>query len=537
MEKIKKYKYPIIIAIVQWIITTVLQVDRLFFKNDTITDVDLYISIKILYLLFLVICWCFGFNVYRKYKEQNKLYVRGCHVFFAYLAIIIVNLLILWPGTWAWDDLTVIQEALVNYEWYPWQHILTSVIQMVFLQILPCPGGIILIQNVIISVCVAFCIVKLEMTFDINIIKNKYIDLLVKIIPFILPPVLMYQFSGYRVGLYIYLELVAICMILCGFKEKNEWSYPYLITFAILCSVIATWRTEAFLYVPMVCILIWFMKKALTKKKRLVVFLLIVVGFFGLRNVQNNALNNNNNYKLMSTLRPLVELIRETDSVKDEECLTAINKVIDIDVVYANPSVNGEEMYWNFPLVRNGYSEEDYKGFLQAFLKLALKYPGTIIKERVITFVHAVGIFGKDKMVTNVDAAARLFWETNQDQKAQAFQNADWIANKPIFPKLRENLIYFLGQRTASGGELPSYRLIWNAIIPIVALTVVWLYWLLKRQWMLVAAGIPVLAKIPIIILTEPAEWFMYFLSTYLLGYVLIVYGLQYVFIRRKRKI
>lgn len=73
------------------------------------------------------------------YKSSKKIR-RGVYIFIEYLIIIGLLLIIIWPGTWSWDDLDVAVQYK-NYVGYGWHHILTELLQMTFLQLLPIFGG------------------------------------------------------------------------------------------------------------------------------------------------------------------------------------------------------------------------------------------------------------------------------------------------------------------------------------------------------------------------------------------------------------
>lgn len=526
MEKFMNlYKVPLSVAGIQWYVTTIFQVDRFFFQYDAGLDTYLYRAVKIFYLFFLMAAWCFGFHTVRKYRENHQAYKRGVHVFTICLILLLILLLILWPGTWSWDDLGLIQEKLVYYQWDPWQHILTSIFQMILFQILPFPGGMVLIQNVMIAVCVAFCVVKLENSFDIYFLKYEWLDLLIKFIPFFLPPVLMYQFSGYRMGLYVYLELTMLCMLIAALKQKKEWSISYICFFCFLCAVVSSWRTESFLYIPVVCILIFWLKNAMTRKKMIFTSCFLLLIFFGIRYVQNTALGNSN-YEIMSTLRPLTELVRVSDAEKDQECLEIINKVIDLNMVYENPQMNGEGLYWN-NVTRPDYTKEDYREYLKAFMKLSIKYPKTVIKERLNLFADCIGMHGQEKMVTNV-FTVHLFDDADPNTRAGVFQNMDWVANKPVFPELRKSFLYFLGQISSNDTEYMTFHLVWNGFLPMAIFLIAWGLLMVRKKWGWFMLGLPIFLKIIIIILTQPAAFSMYLLSIYLIGYVIMVYGILY---------
>lgn len=441
MNLIVKNKTPIFIAFIQWFLTTVFQIDRLFFSYGYECENKYFITTKALYFIFLAVIWCFGFDAYKKIKSGNEYYQRGFYIFKIYLILMLFMLLILWPGTWAWDDLWILNAIAPYNSWLPWQHIITGIYQDVLLQILPFPGGIILLQNIIISICVAFSVTKLEVVFHIKKSNKKLVDTLIKLFPFLLPPVLMYQFSGYRIGLYVYLELTMLVILIGAIKDKKEWSYQYLLLFCFLCVVVAVWRTESFLYIPCACLQILFVKKnIIPHNKKIVCMLLLVIGFIGANKAQNSELGNAD-YKVISLLGPCAELVRNADKIEDADLLADINKVVKLEVIHNNPDLPGAALYWQ----RGGYTDEDYNAFLHAIVKLSLKYPKVVFAERWNMFIKGSGISGLT--VSNVDISAALFDENNGNSAAETVLGKGWIANSPVFKNLRKSFIYLLGSK------------------------------------------------------------------------------------------
>lgn len=531
MHIIRENKSPIVIALVQWFLTTVFQIDRLFFTYSKETKI--YIGVKILYFIFLVIVWCFLFHVYRRTKERDEIYQRGVYFFSCYLIIVMALLLILWPGTWSWDDLWTLNSIQYYGKLMPTQHILTGLYQDVLLQILPFPGGVILLQNIIISVCVAFSVTKLETSFRIKKLKYKSLDIIIKIIPFLLFPVLMYQFSGYRIGMYMYLELVMLVILICAIKDSEEWHWKYAGLFSVLCVVVSSWRTEAFFYIPFSCLLVFLINKTvLPNKKKIFCVLVILVGFMGINAFQNYFLESNN-YKLISLLRPCTELVRVADQEKDAKLLEDIDRVVSLKMIYDNPEINGVNLYWTRKFVHTDYTGEDYNAFFKAFLKLSMKYPETVISERWELFIKGSGITGSS--TSNVDRAAILFDENNDNNAAKETSSQLWIADTPVFKDMRKSLIYILGGNKSDGTVVvPFKKLIWNAIIPLMLLLFAWIRLLIKKKWYLLILCTAVLIRFPIVVLTQPSSWFMYLLSFYLLGYVYLTFQLLISFSKRE---
>lgn len=378
----------------------------------------------------------------------------------------------------------------------------------------------------------AFVVTKLEIIFNIERLKNNALDIIVKILPFLTPPVLMYQFSGYRMGLYVYIELVMLVMLICSLKDKKEWDLYYLLLFSILCVIVATWRTESFFYIPCICLLVLFIKKAIIPNRRKVLCIaILVIGFLGVNKFQNLALGDSN-YKIISLLRPCVELVRTADYEEDAEELACIDKVTDLDVIRNNPTFSGEFLFWNTGCVRNrndnpydDYTDEDYSNFLKAFVKLSLKYPKVVISERWHLFLVGSGITGES--FCNVPGAAALFDENNGNRAAEVTQTRGWIANSPFFKKTRTTFINVLGIRNNEGKKIEWLsRIIWNAIIPEIILLYAWFKMLIRKEWFWAGTCTAVLIRLPVVALTQPSGWIMYVLSFYFLGYVFLIYAI-----------
>lgn len=512
---------PVIGTVIQWILTTMLHIDKAFFIYGQ--EVRQYVVIvKVLYFLFLLVMWCFCAQVVRKVREKNQMYLRGLQFFLVYFSCTMLLLIILWPGTWAWDDLVTLRNIQHYNSFNPWQHILTGLYQDIMLQILPFPGGIILLQNVWISLIVAFSLTKIESAFHIRRLKNWILDILLKLIPFFLPPILMYQFSGYRIGLYIYLELAMLVVLVCGVKDKIEWRWKYVLLLAFLTVIVAAWRTESIFYVPCVCgAVVLIDDKVLPSTKSIVCVVAIMTGYVVISLWQTYSLGNSS-YRVISLLGPGAELVRVADKEKDMSELEAIDKVLDINVIYDNPSYNGEGLFWETGVVRSEYTVRDYKKFQAAIVKLAVKYPKVVISERWNLFLTAVGARGET--INNVAKSVEAFEERDGFNAVNQKTGDRWIAQDPVLKRARTRLIYMLGGDNPHGTRVIwLQRLVWNAIIPIVALLYIWGRLILKKKWYFSIICSAVVIRIPIVILTEPSSWFMYFLSFYLLGYVCLI--------------
>ncbi len=534
MGKVKeyaiKYRIPFIVALIQWFLTTLFQLDRKFFVYEE--ETKYFLIVKVAYFIFLIVTWCFVFHVYKEYKAHNDKYRRGAQVFVVYFIVMLVFLLILWPGTWSWDDIEILM-GIRNYSSFvPWHHILSSCYQALVLQMFPFPGGVILVQNVIIAVCVAYTVTNLESDLKIKKFSNQVLDMGIKLLPFFLPPVLLYQFSGYRMGIYVYLELVMLIMLICGEQDRDEWSWEKTVLFGFLVILVASWRTESLFYVFSVPILLVALsKKLLPARKKMFCMLFIFTGFMCINIFQNRELGNSN-YEVISLMGPYAAVVRVADYEEDAECLDAIDKVANIELIYNNPDMDGESLYWGAHAYRDDYNSEDLNRSIVALIKLSIKYPRAVITERWNLLIEALGITGTLYRISWQSSI--LFDQDDSSSHDETFKENGWL---PIFKKGRKALINILSCNKISGEQIGVMRrLVWNALIPITILVYAWLHLMINKKWFLLGVCTSVVIRIPIVILTEPSGWLMYFLPFYFLGYVYLIYRILFVVSRSKEK-
>jgi len=513
-----KYKFPILIASIQWLITTLLQLDKAMFQYEAITPKA--VAVKICYFILLLSAWSYGFFVRSKIKEHNKSYERGIFVFAVYFILIMVTTVILWPGTWTWDDIGIMTGVLGYTSFMAWQHFLTGLLHAVLLQVFPHPGVLILVQNLIISICVAFCVVKLENSFGLKILKNAFIDTVIKLIPFIMPPVLLYQFSGYRMGLYVYLEFTMLVIALCAVKQEQMWSWQYALLFDFLAILAASWRSESLIYLPFIFLFLLLLnKRVLTLPKKLSSIVIISLAFLSINSLQKAYLGTGD-YEITSMMGTYSAIVRAADLDEDKEQLEIIGKVADIDKILANPEMDGETLFWTAKAYHSDYTDKEFKDSLIAVVKLSLKYPLPVFEERWGVFLDSTGVTGK---VFRINwQSIKLFEQDETSNLDEYFQEMGYV---PPFVGARKFLINLLSCNTTSGEQISVLRkIVWNAWIPMIALVVAWFNSIRKKNLCVFLIATAVVIRIPLVFLTEPTGWIMYLLSFYFLGYIYLVY-------------
>lgn len=529
---VKNFKIPIIIACLQWGILLAINADSAFFiyirnaqGNVEASSVLLRWVTQLLAFVLLCVIWSSVWFLTAKLRAGDRAYKRWFRFFGIYFGIQMLLMLILWPGTWAWDDIMTLEFSVRCYGIFTWQHVFTSIFQMVALHIFPFPAGIIIIQQLLIAVCVATSLFWMEQSLGLKRLKNGALDIAIKLFPFLMPPVLMYQFSGYRNGPLVYLELLLVVLLLKEIKERKQrcisiWYYVFLVS---LLAVVAEWRSENIIYIAIgVCVFALRNYKKTYYKISIVVLALAL--FMAAHQVQKYIMGEDDMYAIASTMRPAVELLRRADSQKDEQEIADMSEVVDKNYVDNHPGMHGELVFGEAGIRDKHISHQAYQKYMKGLTNLVIKYPGVFLHERVSLFLAAMGIKGDGLQMTNVQHTVHLMDTSYANTHLDFMRNSGWLMVKPFAPELRKSLILALGQQTYDGKESPLFYVFWNGLIPIGFLIVALFYGLRKKNRLLFGLVAVLLIKMFAVILAEPSSWIMYYLSQYMAGYVLLSY-------------
>jgi hypothetical protein len=538
---LEKIRMPACIAFIQWLFMLLIDTDSIFFRGirgdagqSVETGIGYLCGTEALALVALILMWSVGFEAFRKVREGDKFYRRCVEIFKVYFTVQIFLLVILWPGTWAWDDIMALQYREQFYEMFAWQHVITSIWQITLLHILPFPGGIVLLQQLVIAICVSLSLSVMERDLGLDRLKNKRIDLVIKLLPFLMPPVLLYQYSGYRIGILVYFELVCIIFLAKALMKGISKRECYILS--ALIAIVAEWRSENIIYAVVWLLALAILNKRGVKARNCIYAALICIGtFISVHALQNASMENPYVYSISSTMRPAVALLHKADSEKDQNELKALYRIINKEFVEAHPEANGEIVFGMSQLALQDLSHEEYQAYMNAVVKLALKYPGTVLNERFSVFVNAMGVNGAVLQVTNVLHAAHLMDINYPNDQLNFLRNSGWILVKPRFPVARRDFVLTLGQQDSIGKAKLLYYILWNSFIPVFILLGFFVSTLVKRQWFQCVVLGTIVIKLGIVILAEPSPWIMYFLTQYMAGYILLVYAFI-MLLRRKEK-
>lgn len=529
---VKKIFLPFLFALIFYLFTSRIHLDNLFFNYPNVYK-DNMLIIKMLYFVFLCAIFYFIFYVKKEISEKNQLFKRGIKIFCIYFVIIFIILLLIWPGSWNWDDVWNLYSDY-GYDFNSWHHILTTIFHQIFLQILPFPAGIIIIQNIIISIIVSFVIVKLENVYSLYL-DNKFIDFAIKIMPFVMLPVLRYQLSGNRNGFYLFFELLFLVLILCSLKEKKEEKLSYLLCISCLCALVSNWRSEGFIYLIFGILFFVFNRYLGSKNKRYLIIAVLISVYFLINHYQSYyiKLQHAKDYTLTATVSQAADLIRVMDKNKDGELLRSIDRVLNVQAPIDYPQKAGIDLYWEKKFVKLTYTDEDYNEYLKALIISSFKYPKTLLFNRLEIFKDSmlpphyfsfddsrdmINIFDSQKGIKDTD----LF-----------FRNSGFILNSPVSTNVRNNIIKFI----SCTNNYKIFSIVWNSFYPLSYILLFLVIMILKKQKAETTVISGLLIKQLIVVLFQPVAFFQYYLSIYIIGYIIFFYYLISLFSNSNKKL
>ena len=152
----KNYVFHII-SIIHIIIS--IYMDNIIFLPDRLLTNTIYLCIKPFSILAIVSFWRF---VCKLLSDKDDSYTRTfMKHFIIYFSIMLVFLLLTWPGVWRNDEPLLLQKD-IGLVFNGWHHWLTDAYYIWALGIIGFPTGIIIVQNILRSIMFAYTISNVE---------------------------------------------------------------------------------------------------------------------------------------------------------------------------------------------------------------------------------------------------------------------------------------------------------------------------------------------------------------------------------------
>lgn len=536
-------KKAFVIALVHFVIS--FWTDRIIFKYtwmDFSTGLHALksletIAVKFVFLILLIVIWQGLFY----YMTRAGKRFRNLSLF--YFCLMTVLLILTWPGIWRMDEFGLLSSSIQLYPHW-WQNYITSVWYVFSMMLFPFPAGVIITMIVMVSllyarvICNAMYILEVDYGFVGGRMKEKNAGFFARMkpdwiiilltIPFVMFPVLDSNLYPLRMSLYAFLELTLLSEMYLLYKtskwkrENNQTTGGYkqnITLLIILAAIVTVWRTEAIYYLvafPALLLIIGGFKRFW---KQIILYIILFVILF-VPQKAGEKITSGDQYELTSVVLPLVPLVLEAKEDNCQDLLEKIDTVVDIDVIEraAKEGKNGISMFWSEPDFQRVYTEQDFASFKSAYYQLIMKYPTVFLKERWETFLASTDL---------LENTTELFVK-NDVINYETFKS--YPLSMPLSDDLRTVVIKTLEIRTQKNYQEKTWitNLIYSAVPSILILIIAGVVLLCRKRWVPLVILLTALVKVPLVFLTAPSKLFMYYYSVYLIGYVVLFFGIVF---------
>jgi len=523
------------LAALLWCVLT-LATDRLFFRYDWKTPYFFVYKALFVLLAFAVVHG--AVTLVRKVRQRDAFVLRWLQWMLPYLVLTLVVLVIVWPGCWGSDDLDVLHLAR-TLEPSSWQHFLTSAAFILCLMFIPIPGGVVLIQTLLIAGIVGCFLAAAETLARERMPKPPARGwFAILYIPFLLPPVLLHDMQPFRSTWSTWTELFTVFLLVWWYLRGQAITKKQLAVFTLLGVLTAAWRSESIYYLAALPVLLAFLvgKKLVRPAAAVVSVVGIVAGTLACSAYSNYLMGSSWEYQRWAMNYQAAALVQDADLEEDAEALASINRFFDVQACRELSNVHGPAL--RDVICRNDgeVTQEDWSNCTKALVKLALKYPGSLLRERMGVFLNTVEQKKSDSNQKIVFATTVLVYTDEPDNMRE--NQKDFLYNSigayPVNQQLREDFIMSLSYRTEFLGGLLAVTWLMLPSFGLLALAILVL--LVRRKWMLFFAAGALAARIPLVFLTAPDTYFMYYLTPYMAGYAIAAAGLLYTILRWEKK-
>ena len=536
METLKRYRLPLEVAAAALWCALTLASDRLFFRYDWRTPA--FFVYKALFCLLALAVVHGAVTLVQNVRARDMFALCWLRWALPYLAVTLVVLVIVWPGCWGNDDLTVLQLAR-TLEADSWQHFLTSAAFILCLMFVPMPGGVVLIQTLLIAGIVG-CFLAAAETLACQRLRNPpargWLALLY--LPFLLPPVLLHNMQPFRTTWATWCELFTVFLAVWWYLRGQPVSGKQLAVFTLLGTLTAAWRSENIYYLAALPVLLALLagKKLLRPAAVCAASVALIAGTLACSRYSSALMGEAWVYQRVALTYQAAALVQDADPVEDAEALAMIDPVFDVQKCRELSNIHGPQLRDAVVRSEEGLTEADWKACQKGIIQLALKYPGSLLRERL-------GVFNNTIVQRQVNSNQKLVFastvlvytdppENMRDAQKDFLYHS--IASWPLDVQLREDFIMSLSYRedVLGGLLLPTWWMLPAFVLLLAAVAVLGV----RRRWMLFFAAGALAARIPLVFLTAPDTYFMYYLTPYIAGYAITAAGVVYAVMRHKKQ-
>lgn len=529
LEIARKYMTPLLITILFCLF--ILPINEHIAFSTPVSDrlVVLSYALKLLFAICFFFLVRFVLHVIERVKARDASYLSWLKFSGIYFAAMLVVFLLIYPGHWVWDEFNILASVKL-YAVDAWQNYFTNIFYTFCLYLVPTGVSIVFFQIVFASLVVGYLVSRFQKRFK----QPKHAYWLLAL--FFVPPIILNNFYPLRLTMYSYVELLLIgkliLLYLDKFKSANK--YHELLILSLLTMLVSFWRTEGLYYLvvfPVVIVWLRLFTKVTVRTLKPYVYTgaALVIMVFGL---VVTKLTHNDRYDITGLISPLSLMIQHPlkgDNVPER--LHHIDKAVNLSVVKKYPDAEEVPAYWN------GAVREDFESHLgllkKEYVQLVVDNPGPFFQARMRTFLSTNGFdFVKPPVSTGM-LSTTTYEQPSDAAVAEKFYANNYFSrplNTEIKAKVTKALLLFNDDYrfTFSG------HVFWNIIPVILLLAALFVrkVWTKQFFWAFIVGLI--LARVPLIFITAPANYFMYYLPVYMSGYFVLLISLLFYLESRK---
>ncbi len=494
--KNKKHIYIGIIALLIWAVT--FYTDTKIFSSDGLNmnclpiDTEMATLMHVLTKTLVLLC-LFLLGEFLVYAFQRPKLLTS---FIALMCIYGAGLLITYPGYYMNDDPIIFSYATRYYPVY-WHNYLTSLFYMVAMSLFPMSAAPVLLSDVIYALVFSYAYYRADKIYGS---KWCMLALLAGVMPFTLLGALMCFrpaiYSGFFAFYFVYLYF--------EWKENAPLTPLKLLGLALLTGILALWRSESLVLLPIGLLLIGL---AYHNVKKAFVYLVLSIVLFMIVKIPQSVGEEKyygSDYLIISTTRPLSVILHRDQTYEGaKEDIANVSAVTEFGYLHndslscsAYNRYNSDHNEGRY--TQTGASEEMQNAYLKSAFNLILHNLDLYFGERIQLFCVTNGFFGYDRdMVLNLKPVASTDFHLYEHDRDYGMEMLSAYKRLP--------LSYHEGYAMALfsfGGE---------AFIPmLVILLSVTIFALVRKKWFLLFSFLALFAREAVIFLTAPASFIQY---------------------------
>jgi len=495
-SKNKKHIYIAATALLLWAVTFF--TDTKIFSRDGLNMNCLPIDLQMAGLMHvltkaLVLLCLFLFIEFLVYAWKcPKLLVP----FVILMCIYGIGLLITYPGYYMNDDPIIFSYATRYYPVY-WHNYLTSLFYMTAMSLFPMSAAPVLLSDIFYALVFSYIYWRADRIYD-----SKWCRLL--LLAGILPFTLLGALMCFRPAIYSSFFVFYFVYLYFEWKENAHLTARKLLLLALLTGILALWRSESLVLLPIGLFLIGFAYHSV--KKAFIYFALSIVMFMLIKIPQSVGEDKyyGSDYLIISTTRPLsVILHRDQTYEGSEQDIDNISAVTEFGYLHndslscsAYNRYNSDHNEGRY--TQTGATKEMQDAYLKSAFRLILNNLDLYFGERLQLFCVTNGFFGYDKdMVLNLKPVASTDFHLYEHDRDYGMEMLQAYKRLPL--------------SYHEGYALALFKFGGEAFLPmLVLLLAATVTSLVRKKWFLLFGFLALIAREAVIFLTAPASFIQY---------------------------